>query len=72
MAVHASTHYYGTLRGMWITPQQVYLGFGWRDKTDGAGVLFGRKLLAVKGAGDVANTSSQTGVTFFDITGPWA
>lgn len=72
MAVHTSTHYYGTLRGMWVTPQQAHLGFSWRDKTDGAGALFGRKLLAVKGAGDVANTGGQTGVTFFDITGPWA
>jgi hypothetical protein len=67
-----SSNQYGTLRGMWVCPQAAGPSFSWRDKVAGYGNLAGRKLLAIKGAGDPASTSTSSGVTFFDITGDWA
>lgn len=59
----------GATRGVLLAPQNCHAAFNWRDKIDGQGSMYGRKLIAVK-CGAPANTTSQ-GVIFFDITGPW-
>lgn len=59
----------------WVPQSQVYDTFRWNDRIDGTGPLAGRRLLAVTPAasniGSSPSTSSNTGIGFVDITGPW-
>lgn len=60
----------GHLRGLHLPVNyMVRDSFSWRDKVDGAGDMAGRKLLAIK-SGYPTGTSNG-GLLFFDITGPW-
>lgn len=61
--------------GFYHVPQvQALDSFKWNDKIDGTGSLTGKRLIAVNGTQQSyssAATSSQSGVSFIDITGPW-
>jgi hypothetical protein len=59
----------GVLRGVYLAPQNCHASFDRNTQIDGSGDTAGRKLMAVK-CGSVAGTTNQ-GVVFFDITGPW-
>lgn len=66
----------GTFPGLYTVPQsEVGLSFAPRTLQSGAGPLAGRKLIAVGGNGGanpVAYPSTSLGISFIDVTGPWA
>lgn len=66
----------GVYPGLYTVPQsEVGLAFAPRTLQSGAGPLAGRKLIAVGGGGGaspVAYPSTNLGISFIDVTGPWA
>lgn len=61
----------GFLRGLYQSPQPCATAFAPFDRIEGQGPLVGRRLIAVR-CGVGASSSTGPGVTFFDVTGPWA
>ena len=66
----------GVFPGLYTVPQsEVGLAFAPRTLQSGAGPLAGRKLIAVGGIGGsspAAYPSTGLGISFIDVTGPWA
>ncbi len=62
----------GFFRGLYQSPQPCATAFAPFDRIEGQGPLAGRRLLAVRCGIGSSNSTLGTGVTFFDVTGPWA
>lgn len=62
----------GFFRGMYQSPQPCATAFAPFDRVEGQGPLAGRRLVAVRCGQGASNSTTGTGVTFFDVTGPWA
>ena len=62
----------GFFRGLYQSPQPCAAAFAPFDRIEGQGPLVGRRLLAVRCGSGSSNSTLGTGVTFFDVTGPWA
>ena len=62
----------GFFRGLYQSPQPCATAFAPFDRIKGQGPLEGRRLLAVRCGQGASDSTIGTGVTFFDITGPWA
>lgn len=62
----------GFFRGLYQSPQPCAAAFAPFDRIEGQGPLAGRRLLAVRCGSGSSNSTLGTGVTFFDVTGPWA
>jgi hypothetical protein len=59
----------GYLRGLYQSPQNCASAFNQMDRVTGQGAFAGKRLLAIRAQSIATGTGS--GVTFFDITGPW-
>ena len=64
----------GIFPGLYTVPQSdVGLAYMPRSLQSGAGPLAGRKLIAVGcGASSTPYPSTTLGISFIDVTGPWA
>lgn len=62
----------GFFRGLYQSPQPCAAAFAPFDRIEGQGPLAGRRLLAVRCGSGSSNSTLGVGVTFFDVTGPWA
>lgn len=74
VAAFANSGMRGTLPGVWHCAQYAQPSFVHGDILDGAGVLAGRRLMALVVSSSYANSTGQPngyGVMFMDVTGPW-
>ena len=62
----------GFFRGLYQSPQPCAAAFAPFDRIEGQGPLAGRRLVAVRCGQGASDSTTGTGVTFFDVTGPWA
>ena len=62
----------GFFRGLYQSPQPCATAFAPFGRVEGQGPLEGRRLLAVRCGRGASDSALGSGVTFFDITGPWA